>query len=349
MLAAVFALLAANSPLASAYTAFTAQSSHAINDGLMALFFLLIGIEIKRELTSGDLEGFDRAILPVVGAAGGVLLPALIFLFFNHGTPAARGWAIPTATDIAFSLGVLALLGSRVPPALKVFLMAVAVIDDLIAVIIIALFYAGELDCAALLAAGAVFVVLLGMNRRGVSRAGLYLLLGLPLWLFMLLSGVHATIAGVLLGVVMPLACAEKIQHRLHPWIAFGIVPLFAFANAGVPLAGITWEGFMQPLPLGIMFGLFFGKQLGIFVFSLLLVKMNVARKPQSVSWPQLYGVCMIAGIGFTMSLFIGALAFPGDMAAMTQARLGVLTGSLFSGLVGYIFLATIEPARNRA
>lgn len=331
------------------YEAFVGLSTHTINDGLMALFFLLIGMELKRELVSGELAGFKKAVLPVAGAAGGVMLPALIFLSLNHGAPEVRGWAIPTATDIAFSLGVLALLGPRVPPALKIFLMAVAVIDDLIAVAIIALFYASELDSLMLLLALGVCAGLALLNRKGITRLAVYLLSGAVLWFFTLHSGVHATLAGVALGLVIPLRASKRLEETLHPWVAFGIVPLFAFANAGMPLSGISLSGFLEPLPLGILLGLFLGKQLGIFAFSWLLIRLGVAAKPQGVTWMAFYGACMVAGIGFTMSLFIGALAFPSSNPSMIATRLGVLTGSLFSGLSGYIVLAIALNRRARA
>lgn len=365
MLAAACAMAAANSPWALQYqqaldALWLGKSlSHWINDGLMAIFFLLIGLEVKRELMEGELAGVRKALLPAFAALGGVLAPACIFLYFNAGTPLARGWAIPCATDIAFSLGVLALCGKRVPPALTVFLMAVAVIDDLIAALIIAVFYtdtihAGMLGYAALLCA-----VLLGMNRSGVRSIFAYGVAGGLLWWAVLHSGVHATVAGVLLSLFVPRAAREgepspagRMEEALHPWVAYGIIPIFAFANAGVSVQGSWLTDLAQPLPLGIAAGLFLGKQLGIFSASWLLVKCGWAALPTGVRWRELYGVCMVAGTGFTMSLFIGALAFPDGAAHMREIRSGIITGSLFSALLGYIFLRIVlkacAPARKQ-
>lgn len=339
--AALFAMMAANSPWALEYALATGAAAHAINDGLMVIFFLLIGLEIKREFVEGELATRAQALLPVVAACGGVALPAAIFLAFNHGTEAARGWAIPSATDIAFSLGVLALAGNRVPLALKVFLMAVAVIDDLIAVVVIALFYTAGINEAALAGAGAAAALLLAINRAGVGRIGLYALAGAVLWYFVLCSGVHATIAGVVLGLLIPLrdragaSVAGRLEHGLHPWVAFGIIPLFAFANAGVPLSGMSAQSMLQPLPLGIALGLFAGKQLGIFAAAWVAVRLGLAQRPVGAGWLAFYAVCMIAGIGFTMSLFIGTLAFA-DSEMMVYTRAGVLAGSVASAVLGY-------------
>lgn len=361
MLATALALLAANSPLEGSYAAllelpagfhlgpFALEKTllHWINDGLMAVFFLLIGLEVKREVMLGELSGIKKALLPLIGALGGVTVPALIYLYFNAGTEAAHGWAIPTATDIAFSLGVLALFGSRVPTALKVFLMALAVIDDLAAVLVIALFYTRELNIDMLMLAALPLAALVVMNFYGVRQLIPYLALGALLWFFVLKSGVHATVAGVALGLLIPLRVkgddakspAALLEHTLHPYVAFGIIPIFAFANAGVPLYNITPEALLAPIPLGIMLGLFLGKQLGIFAFSWATVRLGLAAKPKGVTWMQLYGVCVIAGIGFTMSLFIGALAFDNN-SQMLQTRLGVISGSLCSAILGYILLA---------
>lgn len=348
MAAAALALLLANSPFAALYAA--AFSAHAttlvINDGLMALFFLLIGMEIKREFAEGALSTRARAMLPAIGAAGGVITPALIYWWFNgQDAYAMRGFAIPTATDIAFSLGVLALFGKRVPASLKVFLMAVAVIDDLIAVAIIAVFYTDSLSLLMLALSFGLAIQLFMMNRRGIDNPASYLVIGALLWWCVLKSGVHPTIAGVALGLLMPAAAAERIEPRLHPWVAFGIMPLFALANAGVPLFGLRFADLMQPLPLGIALGLFAGKQLGIFGACWMAIRCRLAEKPKGASWPQIYAVCIIAGIGFTMSLFIGDLAFV-NPDVKNWMRLGVLSGSLCSAIIGSIVLASRLPRR---
>jgi Na+:H+ antiporter, NhaA family len=317
-----------------------------INDGLMALFFLLVGLELKRELLIGDLSSWRRAVLPLIAALGGMLVPALIYTAINAGNPAGlRGWAIPAATDIAFAVGVLALLGPRVPPSLKIFLLALAIIDDLGAIIIIALFYTRDLSPVALGLAAVGGVTLWGLNRADVRSFTPYVLVAVFMWVCVLKSGVHATLAGVALALAIPLRGAvgapsmlERLEHGLQPWVKFVIAPLFAFANAGVSLAGFKLSTVLAPVPLGIAAGLFFGKQLGIFAATWLAVKLRLADMPTGASWRQVYGTAALGGIGFTMSLFIGSLAFP-DPANALAVRIGVLVGSLVSGLLGYALL----------
>lgn len=318
-----------------------------INDALMAVFFLLIGLEVKRELIQGALASFHQAIFPVIAAVGGMVVPALIFLLFNaHDSVVSHGWAIPTATDIAFALGVLALLGSRIPPALKIFLMALAIIDDLGAIVIIALFYTSELSMVSLGVAALAVVVLAIMNALNVRRTGLYILVGLVLWTAVLKSGVHATIAGVILGFFIPLTKEEgvspsrQLEHVLHPWVGWLILPLFAFANAGVPLQGVTLSGLASMLPLGIIAGLLIGKPLGITLFTWLALRMKLAKLPHGTQFNQIMAIGMLCGIGFTMSIFITNLAFDGiDPELVDWAKLGILTGSLLSAVIGYVLL----------
>ena len=318
-----------------------------INDALMAVFFLLIGLEVKRELIQGALASFHQAIFPVIAAVGGMVVPALIFLLFNANDPVvSHGWAIPTATDIAFALGVLALLGSRIPPALKIFLMALAIIDDLGAIVIIALFYTSDLSMVSLGVAALAVVVLAVMNALNVRRTGLYILVGLVLWTAVLKSGVHATIAGVILGFFIPLTKEEgvspsrQLEHVLHPWVGWLILPLFAFANAGVPLQGVTLSGLASMLPLGIIAGLLIGKPLGITLFTWLALRMKLAKLPHGTALNQIMAVGVLCGIGFTMSIFITNLAFDGiDPELVDWAKLGILTGSLLSAVIGYCLL----------
>tara|TARA_R110001606_G_scaffold4136_3_gene19507 strand:- start:9463 stop:10635 length:1173 start_codon:yes stop_codon:yes gene_type:complete len=314
-----------------------------INDGLMAIFFLLIGLEIKREVLQGELSSLDKAALPIVAAIGGMAVPALVYLGINMGSPESlRGWAIPAATDIAFALGILMLLGSRVPVSLKIFLLAIAIIDDLGAILIIAMFYTSNLSLLALGLAAVGVVALIGLNRSGVKATTPYLLIGLVIWVCVLKSGVHATLAGVVTALLIPIkgrtaeeqSPLHKLEHDLHPWVAFGILPVFAFGNAGVSLAGIGFADLLAPLPLGIALGLFFGKQLGVFGATLLAVKTGIAKRPKETSWAQLYGIACLTGVGFTMSLFIGTLAFETD-ALLDQVRLGVLSGSVLSAVTG--------------
>ncbi len=318
-----------------------------INDGLMALFFFLVGLEIKREVLEGELSSFDKAILPVVAAIGGMALPAIIYAMVTWNDPVAlTGWAIPAATDIAFALGILAVLGSRVPVSLKVFLLSVAVIDDLGAIIIIALFYTENLAVTSLILGGIGLAALIGLNRAGVRSLTPYLLIGLAIWVCFLKSGVHATLAGVLIALTIPMgkehaddhSPLHDLEHELHPWIAFMVLPIFAFANAGVPLAGLSVEAVMAPIPLGIVLGLVIGKQLGVFGATWAAVKLGIAKLPNGVGWREIYGIACLTGIGFTMSLFIGTLAFD-TSDQLNQVRLGVLIGSLISGVIGFLVL----------
>jgi Na+:H+ antiporter, NhaA family len=366
--AAIVALLVANSPLQQLYRGllsapigFSLSSIELekpvllwINDGLMAIFFFLVGLEIKRELVLGELSSLCKAALPGIAAAGGMLMPALIYIAINAGDwVALRGWAIPAATDIAFAVGVLSLLGDRVPSSLKIFLLALAILDDLGSILIIAVFYGGNLHWSALLAAASAAGVLAALNRGGVTRLAPYLLVGLSLWLCVLKSGVHATLAGVVVAAAIPIAEAgpqgssllERLEERLHPFVALAILPLFAFANAGVSLEGATLAWVLAPVPLGIIAGLVIGKPLGIVAASWLALAAGVAQKPAGATWPQLLGVGMLGGIGFTMSLFIGTLAFP-DPAHAAQLRLGVLTASVCSAVAGYLVLRLSAPAR---
>lgn len=351
------ALGVANSPLAAGYfhaldvSVAGLSLHHWINDGLMALFFLLVGLEIRHELGEGELSTWAGRALPGLGALGGMIVPAGIYVAFNRAAPEAlHGWAIPTATDIAFSLGVLAMLGSRAPASLKIFLTALAIIDDLGAVVIIALFYGSGLSPLFLGLAAALLAVLLTLNRMGVKRLLPYLLLGALLWFLILKSGIHATIAGVLLAFVIPdshdaASPALRLEEALSGFVAFGIVPLFAFANAGVSLAGIGVATLLQPVTLGVAVGLFAGKQLGIFGACWLGVKAGLGKLPPNTSWMALYGVSLLCGIGFTISLFIGALAFDAEQAVVA-AKLGVIAGSLVSGIAGWLVLRrTGKPA----
>lgn len=359
MAAAALALIVANSPLAAGY--FAALSSylgplnllHWINDALMAVFFLLVGLEIKREVVDGELSSWPRRILPGMAALGGVVVPALIYLAIAGGDPVTRhGWAVPMATDIAFALGVLALLGSRVPVSLKILLTALAIIDDLIAVIIIALFYTADLSVVMLAGAGGVILALLAMNRLGVRVLWPYLFLGLVLWVFVFRSGVHATLAGVALALTIPIAKSpaapdaphsplHRLEHGLSPWVAFLIVPIFGFANAGVSMAGLSPAVLLEPVPLAIALGLFVGKQVGVLGAAWLTVKLKLADMPSHATWRQIYGVALLCGIGFTMSLFIGMLAFPNAPHLEDSVKIGVLMGSVLSALVGAAVLLT--------
>jgi NhaA family Na+:H+ antiporter len=326
-----------------------------VNDGLMAIFFLLVGLEIKREILDGELSSSSQVALPAVAALCGMVAPAAVYITFNAGDPAAlRGWAVPAATDIAFALGVLALLGSRVPASLKILLMAIAVLDDLGAIVIIAIFYTEQLSLLALALALSGIVALVALNRLGVRRLAPYMLIGLFLWVCVLKSGVHATLAGVAVGFAIPARRDDHghspllhLEHALHPWVAYAILPIFAFANAGVSLAGISLASFVQPISLGIAAGLFVGKQVGIFVGIALMVLLKLARMPAQATWPMIYGVALLCGIGFTMSLFIGTLAFDESYAA--PVRLGVLAGSILSALLGYGLLRICLPRRVSA
>eukprot|EP01030_Chromulinospumella_sphaerica_P008373 gene8373-8192_t len=322
----------------------------------MALFFLLIGLEVKRELLDGHLSKPSQVVLPGAAAIGGMVVPALIYWALNKDNPAALGgWAIPMATDIAFALGVLALLGKRVPVSLKLFLMTLAIIDDLGAIIVIAIFYSGELSSASLAGAGACLVALIAMNRLGVVKLGPYLIIGLILWVCVLKSGVHATLAGVTLAFCIPLRTKNAepspllgLEHALHPWVAYGILPLFAFANAGVSLAGVNLESFTHHVPMGIAAGLLVGKTVGVFGLTWLAVKTGLAALPTGANWGQVMGVAILCGIGFTMSLFIGGLAFH-DGAAATQVQLGVIGGSLLSIVAGALDMKIRDLLRASA
>ncbi len=323
---------------------------HWVNDGLMAIFFLLIGLEVKREILEGHLSSVKKVILPGVAAVGGMLVPGLIYLIFNHDNPiAANGWAIPTATDIAFALGILSLLGKRVPVSLKIFLMALAIMDDLGAIVIIALFYTTELSTLSLIVAGTSLTLLTILNFSGATQKSVYFVIGAVLWVSVLKSGVHATLAGVALAFTIPLNARNKqnehfsplkeIEHGLHFWVALFILPLFAFVNAGVDITEISLNQMSGNVPLGIMLGLFIGKQLGVFGFSWLAIKLNIARLPDDSNWLQLYGVSVLTGIGFTMSLFIVSLAFEDDSIFQYTDKLAILIGSFMSGIVGYLAL----------
>ena len=368
--AAVLALLISNSPFAHFYSSLldvpVAVQVGAlniakplllwINDGLMAIFFLLVGLELKREVVYGQLATPSQIILPGAAAIGGMLVPALVYAWFNQGdSEAMRGWAIPMATDIAFALGVLALLGSRVPTSLKLFLMTLAIIDDLGAIIVIALFYSSELSSLSLMLAGAALIGLFALNRMGVRQLGPYLLLGLFLWVCVLKSGVHATLAGVALAFFIPVKGDDSehsplatLEHALHGWVAFGILPLFAFANAGVSLQGMNLQSFLQPVPLGIAAGLLLGKTVGVLGLTAIAVFTRMARLPEGANWGQLLGVAVLCGIGFTMSLFVGSLAFTPDVSPYAgQDRMGILTGSLLAAVLGYLIcrLSSRAPA----
>ncbi len=323
---------------------------HWVNDGLMVIFFLLIGLEVKREVVEGQLSSIKKAALPLIAALGGMVVPAAFYIFFNHGDELAmNGWAIPTATDIAFALGILSLLGKRVPVSLKIFLMALAIIDDLGAIVIIAVFYTAKLSMTALLVAGVSLVILIVLNRLGVVRKAAYFLVGVVLWVSVLKSGVHATLAGVALAFTIPLNARDEnnnpvsplkeIEHNLHFWVAFLILPLFAFVNAGINIRGLSLTQLVGPVPVGIFLGLFLGKQLGVFGFSWLAVKLKLASLPEQAGWGQLYGVAILTGIGFTMSLFILSLAFEDPLQFQYTDKLAILLGSFTSGLVGYLLL----------
>ncbi|MFA7536663.1 MAG: Na+/H+ antiporter NhaA [Desulfuromonadales bacterium] len=361
--AMVLALICANTMLAEYYDLFL-QTRVAveigamtlgkplllwINDGLMAIFFLLVGLEVKREILDGELSSWSKIALPAYAAVGGMLAPALIYIGFNRADEIAmQGWAIPAATDIAFALGILALLGKGVPNNLKLFLLTLAILDDLGAIVIIAIFFTNDLSLLSLGLAAAAILTLVVMNLLGVTRLAAYMLVGAFLWICVLKSGVHATLAGVVLAFAIPLRGEDsyghsplrELEHNLHPWVGFAILPVFAFANAGVPLIGMSLTNLLEPLTLGIAAGLFIGKQIGIVGFSWLAVKLRLASLPDGIRWPEFYGMAILCGIGFTMSLFIASLALEGGGDALgTNARLGVLLGSLASSVCGYLFL----------
>lgn len=367
--AAALALIVNNSPLSHYYTAFldvpvavqigalqiAKPSLLWINDGLMALFFLLIGLEVKRELLEGQLSKPSQVVLPGAAAIGGMVVPALIYWFINKDYPdALGGWAIPMATDIAFALGVLALLGKRVPVSLKLFLMTLAIIDDLGAIIVIAVFYSSELSGVSLLLAAACLIALIAMNRMGVIKVAPYMIVGLILWVCVLKSGVHATLAGVTLAFCIPLRTKNSetsplmsIEHTLHPWVAYAILPLFAFANAGVSLAGVSLHSFVSHVPMGIAAGLLIGKTLGVFGLTWIAIKTGMAALPAGANWGQVFGVAILCGIGFTMSLFVGSLAFVAGSDYVGMDRMGILTGSILAALIGYgvtLFFSRKQP-----
>ena len=360
LFAAVIALIISNSDLSIAYFdilnsylklgvgIFSLKLSvlHWINDVLMAIFFFLVSLEIKREFIQGELSNPKQALLPIVAAIGGMVVPALIYIAINFKDPVTlKGWAIPSATDIAFSLGVLSLLGKRVPLSLKVFLTALAIIDDLGAIVIIAFFYSGEVQYFYLLLMLGCLIILLILNKFNIKNFIPYLIVGIFLWEFTHVSGIHATIAGVLLALTIPHKSSNnkhsdslllKLEHAISPYVAFGIMPIFAFANAGVSLEGVTFASLMNPVPLGILCGLFFGKQIGVFIFSYISIKLNFAEMPNNSDWLKLYGVGILTGIGFTMSLFVGNLAFADATTHTDGVKIGVLLGSLLSTVFGY-------------
>ncbi len=360
----ILALLLQNSSLSTLYTSFLHTPVEVrfgdlqiakplllwVNDGLMAVFFFLIGLEVKREIKEGHLSSLSQITLPGIAAVGGMVVPALVFIAFNKGESfAMNGWAIPTATDIAFALGILSLLGPRVPLSLKIFLMALAIIDDLGAIVIIALFYTSELSTASITIAAISLTTLFIMNRMGVAKKAAYILVGVVLWVSVLKSGVHATLAGVTLAFMIPLSSkdsegnsfsmAKEMEHDLHYWVAFMILPLFAFVNAGVELKGISLEEMAGPVPLGIMLGLFVGKQVGVFGFSWVAIKLGWASLPKESNWMQLYGVAVLTGIGFTMSLFVDSLAYNDTQLYHYADKLAILLGSFISAIAGYLIL----------
>ncbi|UCC56861.1 MAG: Na+/H+ antiporter NhaA [Gammaproteobacteria bacterium] len=361
--AAVFAMLAENTLFKTFYDALLGTPVGVrvgtlaidkplllwINDGLMAVFFFLVGLEIKRELLDGELSDPARIVLPAVAAVGGMVVPASIFVYFNHGDPQAMtGWAIPMATDIAFALGILSLLGRRVPVSLKLFLLTLAIIDDLGAIIIIALFYSSDISIASLVVSAVALTVLFIINRSGVTRIAPYMLLGLVLWVAVLKSGVHATLAGVVLAFFIPLTRGgdyhnsplHHLEHILHPYVALLILPLFAFANAGIPLVGLPLSYLLQPVPLGIMLGLYVGKLVGVFGFSWVTIMLRIGKLPEGSNWACLFGVSALCGVGFTMSLFISSLAAEeAGTALITQHRAGIVSGTLLSAVTGYLVL----------
>lgn len=373
ILATVLAMLVVNSPLENYYNALFSTTAEIrlgefsiskplllwINDGLMAIFFFLIGLEVKREMLAGELSDPARIVLPVIGAIGGMAVPAIIYAYINWGDPVAmKGWAIPSATDIAFALGVLALLGSRIPSSLKLFLMTLAIIDDLGAIVIIAIFYTDNLSMMSFTTAIVAIIALFVLNRLNVIKMTPYLLVGLVLWTAVLKSGIHATLAGVIIAFFIPFkkmpgetkTQLEIMEHDLHPAVSFAILPIFAFANTGISFDGLTFDMLLHPVPLGIALGLFIGNQLGIFTLCFLTIKLGLAKMPSNSTFVQLYGVALLCGIGFTMSLFIGSLAFQeGGPAYNVDERLGILMGSLISAVAGYIvlYLSSKPDAQN--
>lgn len=364
MFTAVFAMIIANSPWSIYYDLLldvpvvVAVGSFEIakplllwiNDGLMALFFFLVGLELKREFIEGNLSEPSQIALPAIAAIGGMVIPALIYVAFNYNDPRAiNGWAIPTATDIAFALGILAIIGSKVPLQLKVFLTSLAIFDDLGAIIVIALFYTDQLSLLSLVVSAVVLTLLFGLNRKGVTSTSPYIFLGIVLWVAVLKSGVHATLAGVALAFFIPIKGEEgepsplkSLEHNLHSMVAFIVLPIFAFANAGINFTGVGIDQILAPVPLGIIAGLLIGKQIGIFGFCFIAIKLGLAKLPENVNWKLLYGVSLLCGVGFTMSLFIGSLAFEQSAdSPLFQDRLGIVIGSLISGILGYLVIKT--------
>jgi NhaA family Na+:H+ antiporter len=366
VLAAVLALVLANSPFADIYARVLGLSLTVtvegfgvskplllwVNDGLMAVFFMLVGLELKREVAEGQLSSPDQIALPALAAIGGLAVPVLIYWLINRDNPQGiNGWAIPTATDIAFALAILSLLGSRVPASLKIFLTTIAIFDDLAAIIIIAVFYSVDLSTASLALAGAGIVVLFTLNRLGVQSLAAYLIVGVFIWLFVLKSGVHATLAGIVVAAFIPLESggshspSRHLEHILHPWVAYGVLPIFAFANAGVSFAGVSGDVVLGTVSTGIVLGLFIGKQVGVFGMTALVVGLGIAKKPEGSSWAMLYGLALICGVGFTMSLFIGGLAFEqGGFSQAAALRIGVISGSVLSGFCGWLVLHLSLP-----
>ncbi|ANE36557.1 Na+/H+ antiporter [Campylobacter iguaniorum] len=370
IIATILALIAQNGGMSSFYTEilraeFTIgfQEGYAlskplilwVNDGLMAIFFFVVGLELKREIVQGELSKPSQVALPIIGALGGVIAPAVIFWFFNHADDfALRGWAIPTATDIAFALGVLLLLGKKVPSSLKIFLLTLAIIDDLCAIVIIAIFYTTQLSMISFAIAGACIAVLAVFNYYGVSKKSFYILVTIILWVSVLKSGVHATIAGVVAAFFIPMKdrqnknLLEELEHDWHGITSYFILPVFAFVNAGVPLHGVHFEQLLNSVGLGIFFGLFIGKQVGVFIFSYLFIKFGFAKLPEESSWTQFYGVCILTGIGFTMSLFVDSLAYHDSNAFYHADKLAILLASFTAGVLGFIYLFAFAKIKNR-
>ncbi len=367
IVAAVIALIMANTSLSGIYLDFLNSPVALsigqfglnkplllwINDGLMAIFFLMVGLEVKRELLEGALSSREQALFPAIAALGGMLVPVLFYLCFNGGDEVARqGWAIPAATDIAFALGVMALLGSRVPTSLKVFLLALAIIDDLGAIIIIAAFFSHDVSVTALILSVLAIAALAWLNWRGVTKLTPYVVLGIFLWVCVLKSGVHATLAGVILGFLIPLKTegkspARRVEHGIHPWVAWLILPIFAFANAGVSLQGVTGEDVFSLLPMGIAAGLLLGKPIGIMLFCWVSMKLKITRLPPGINFNQISAVSVLCGIGFTMSIFLGSLAFgDADASMMIYAKIGILIGSVLSAVIGYLLLGRVLPKK---
>jgi len=364
--AAILALVFANSPLADAYNRLLAANVTVmvesfgvskplllwINDGLMAVFFLLVGLELKREVVEGQLSSVNQIVLPALAAIGGLVVPALIYYLINQDNPQGiNGWAVPTATDIAFALAILSLLGNRVPASLKIFLTTIAIFDDLAAIVIIAVFYSADLSTGSLIAAGIGIMVLFAFNRLGIKSLAAYLIVGIFIWIFVLKSGVHATLAGIAVAAFIPLKGGDRhspsrhLEHILHPWVAYGVLPLFAFANAGLAMSGIGVDAITGTISTGIILGLFVGKQLGVLGMTALVIGLGFAKKPEGSTWPMLYGIALLCGVGFTMSLFIGSLAFEhGGFSDIAALKIGVIAGSVASAFCGWLVLHLSLP-----